>query len=119
MLIAFNAAPGTVGVEGTAAYGAYAMALSEMIKEGGLALNDVFERVRLRVNDLTSGSELPWNASRIEVSFVLFENGRPALRKRRPKILPICEPSPFPRWIPKMRISPLWLATTSAAIKNF
>ena len=73
MLIAFNAAPGTVGVEGTAAYGAYAMALSEMIKEGGLALNDVFERVRLRVNDLTSGSELPWNASRIEASFVFFE----------------------------------------------
>jgi hypothetical protein len=37
-LIAFNAAPGTVGPEGTGAYGAFATALAEMVKAGGLPL---------------------------------------------------------------------------------
>jgi uncharacterized caspase-like protein len=73
MLIAFNSAPGTIGPDSIAAYGAYATALSEMIKEGGLTLNDVFERVRLRVNEVTGGSEIPWNASRIQAPFVFFE----------------------------------------------
>ena len=36
MLIAFNAAPGTVAPEGNGPYGAYAQALAEMIRDGGL-----------------------------------------------------------------------------------
>src|SRR5919201_1129589 len=73
LLIAFNAAPGTVGPEGEGAYGAYAQALAEMMREGGLPLASVFDRVRLRVNDLTKGAEVPWHASKLETSFVLFE----------------------------------------------
>src|SRR5712671_773358 len=53
MLIAFNAAPGTVAPEGKGAYGPYAQALAEMIREGGLTLPDVFNRTRLRVNEVT------------------------------------------------------------------
>lgn len=37
-LIAFNAAPGTVAPEGKGPYGAYAQALAEMMREGGLSL---------------------------------------------------------------------------------
>jgi uncharacterized caspase-like protein len=73
MLIAFNAAPGTVAPEQNGPYGAYAQALAEMIREGGLSLSDVFERVRLRVSELTKGAEIPWNASRSETSFAFFE----------------------------------------------
>jgi uncharacterized caspase-like protein len=73
MLIAFNAAPGTVAPEQNGPYGAYAQALAEMMREGGLSLSDVFERVRLRVSELTKGAEIPWNASRSETSFVFFE----------------------------------------------
>src|SRR5262245_52463286 len=47
MLIAFNATAGTVAPEEPGPYGAYAQALAEMMRDGGLALNDVFERVRL------------------------------------------------------------------------
>jgi len=68
-LIAFNAAPGTVAPEGQGPYGAYAQALAEMMRDGGLSLNDVFDRTRLRVNELTKGAEVPWNASKIETSF--------------------------------------------------
>jgi uncharacterized caspase-like protein len=73
MTVAFNAAPGTIAPEQNGAYGAYAQALAEMMREGGLSLGDLFERVRLRVNDVTRGAQIPWNASRVEASFVFFE----------------------------------------------
>lgn len=75
MLIAFNAAPGTVGQEGQGPYGAYAQALAEMMREGGLPLAEVFDRVRLRVNDVTQGGEVPWHAVRGDTDFVFFERG--------------------------------------------
>ncbi|KMO15923.1 peptidase C14, partial [Methylobacterium indicum] len=55
-LIATNAAPGTVGPAETGPYGAYALALVEMIREGGLAPAALFERVRLRVAETTRGA---------------------------------------------------------------
>ncbi|HYS48884.1 MAG TPA: caspase domain-containing protein, partial [Xanthobacteraceae bacterium] len=73
MLIAFNAAPGTVGPEGPGPYGFYAQALAEMMREGGLPLGEVFDRVRLRVNDMTRGAQVPWHASRVQAPFVFFE----------------------------------------------
>ncbi|WP_293800043.1 caspase family protein [uncultured Bosea sp.] len=71
-LIAFNAAPGTIAPEGKD-YSAYATALSEMIKEGGLPLDDLFERVRLRTSELTGGAEIPWQASKVQAPFLFFE----------------------------------------------
>jgi uncharacterized caspase-like protein len=73
MLIAFNAAPGTVGPDGQGPYGPYAQALAEMLREGGLPLAQVFDRTRLRVNDLTKGGEVPWHAAKIETQVVFFE----------------------------------------------
>ncbi|MDX8524436.1 caspase family protein [Mesorhizobium sp. MSK_1335] len=78
MLIAFNAAPGTVAPEGKGPYGAYAQALAEMIREGGLSLDDVFDRTRLRVNEVTQGAEVPWNASKITKPFVFFDRAADA-----------------------------------------
>ena len=80
-LIAFNAAPGTIAPESMAAYGAYASALAEMIKTGGLPLDEMFERVRLRVNELTAGAEVTWHASRIDAPFVFFERTQAAPEK--------------------------------------
>ena len=73
VLIAYNAAPGTVAPEGQGPYGPYAQALAEMLREGGLALPDAFDRARLRVNELTAGAEVPWDASKLATSVVLFE----------------------------------------------
>ncbi len=78
VLIAFNAAPGTVAPEGQGPYGAYAQALAEMLREGGLPLAGVFDRARLRVNDLTKGAEVPWHASKVETSLVFFERASDA-----------------------------------------
>jgi uncharacterized caspase-like protein len=78
MLIAFNATPGTVAPEGQDGYGPYAKALAEMIREGGLLPADLFDRVRLRVNELTRGAQVPWDASKINAQFVFFERARRA-----------------------------------------
>ncbi len=75
MLVAFNAAPGTVAPEGKGPYGAYAQALAEMIRDGGLQLGDVFDRTRLRVNEVTNGAEVPWNASKVTEPFAFFDRG--------------------------------------------
>lgn len=73
MLIAFNAAPSTVAPDAGEGYGPYAKALAEMIREGGLTPANVFDRVRLRVNELTKGALVPWDASKIETQFKFFE----------------------------------------------
>ncbi len=73
MLWAFNAAPGTISPPGEPPYGAYAQALAEMMREGGLSLDGVFERTRLRVHEATSGGEVPWHVSQVRAPFVFFE----------------------------------------------
>jgi uncharacterized caspase-like protein len=72
MLIAFNAAPGTVAPNEQGPYGAYAQSLAEMIRTGGLPLPEVFSRVRLRVNDASKGAQVPWNAEKVDASFMFF-----------------------------------------------
>jgi uncharacterized caspase-like protein len=73
MMFAFNAAPGTIAPAAEPPYGPYAKALAEMIREGGLPLGTVFDRIRLRVNDATGGAVIPWHASQIKTPFVFFE----------------------------------------------
>jgi uncharacterized caspase-like protein len=75
MLIAFNAAPGTVAPEEPGPYGVYAQSLAEMIRTGGLSLPDVFDRVRLRVNEASKGAQVPWNEQKISAQFSFFERG--------------------------------------------
>ncbi len=78
MAIAFNAAPGTVAPDEQGPYGAYATALTEMIGAGGLSLDDIFARVRLRVSEQTQGAQVPWYASRIDGPFFMTERSADA-----------------------------------------
>src|SRR6266403_3450479 len=73
MLIAFNAAPGTVAPNEQGNYGIYAQSLAEMIRTGGLPLPEVFNRVRLRVNDASKGAQVPWDAEKIDAPFMFFD----------------------------------------------
>lgn len=75
MLIAFNAAPGTVAPEEPGPYGIYAQSLAEMIRTGGLPLPEVFDRVRLRVNEASKGAQVPWDEQKISAPFSFFERG--------------------------------------------
>ena len=73
MLIAFNAAPSTVAPAEPGPYGAYAQALAEMIRTGGLPLPELFDRLRLRVNEATKGAQVPWHAQKLDTDFVFFD----------------------------------------------
>jgi uncharacterized caspase-like protein len=73
MLIAFNAAPGTVAPEEPGPYGIYAQSLAEMIRTGGLSLPEVFDRVRLRVNEASKGAQVPWDDQKVTAQFAFFE----------------------------------------------
>ena len=71
-LIAYNAAPGTIAPVAKGNYGLYAQSLAAMLREGGLAPDELFDRVRLRVNDQSKGTEVPWDASKIDTAFRFF-----------------------------------------------
>ena len=75
-LVAFNAAPGTIAPENPGPYGPYAQALAEMIGQGGLPLDEVFTRTRMRVSEVTKGAFMPWNASKVSAPFA-FRDGAP------------------------------------------
>jgi uncharacterized caspase-like protein len=73
MLIAFNAAPGTVAPGEPGPYGIYAQSLAEMIRTGGLSLPEVFDRVRLRVSEKSKGAQIPWDAQKLQSTFTFFD----------------------------------------------
>ncbi|MDE2384353.1 MAG: caspase family protein [Alphaproteobacteria bacterium] len=71
-LVAFNASPGTVGPPETGAYGTYAHALADAMRQGGLSLAETFEQANLRVNQLTHGAEVPWDDAKVSANFEFF-----------------------------------------------
>ncbi|WFU20276.1 caspase family protein [Bradyrhizobium sp. CB3481] len=73
MLIAFNAAPGTIAPAEQGPYGIYAQSLAEMIRTGGLPLPEVFNRLRLRVNEASKGAQVPWDSQKVDAGFTFFE----------------------------------------------
>ena len=73
MAIAFNATPGSIAPIESGPYGAFAQSLAEMIATGGLGLDDLFARVRLRVNEKTNGVAVPWYASKITRPFLFTD----------------------------------------------
>ena len=84
---AFNAAPGTIAPPDAEPYGVYAQALAEMMREGGLTMSAVFDRVRLRVNDTSHGAFMPWNAGRILLPISFFERAPDAPRVEASELL--------------------------------
>ena len=83
MLIAFNAAPGTVAPTEQGPYGVYAQSLAEMIRTGGLPLPDVFDRVRLRVSEASKGAQVPWDEQKVDAAFMFFDRAPDAPARRR------------------------------------
>ena len=72
-LYAFNAAPGTIAPDEPGPYGAYAQALAELLRQGGVPIDIVFSQVRLRVNEATRGAVTPWNAANITPPLTLLQ----------------------------------------------
>ena len=71
MLVAFSSAPGTFAEDNEGAYGAYASAIAEMIREPRFDLHTVFTGVRIRTHDLTGGRQTPWHIASLAGDVVL------------------------------------------------
>ena len=72
-LYAFNAAPGTIAPDEPGPYGAYAQALAEMLRQGGVPIDVAFGQARLRANEATKGAVTPWDAANITPPLILLE----------------------------------------------
>lgn len=72
LLVALSQQPGYLVREEKQGYGAYASALADAMRAPGLSLNELFARVRLRVESETKGGELPWNVSGLTSDFTFF-----------------------------------------------
>ncbi|OYU49076.1 MAG: hypothetical protein CFE31_06760 [Rhizobiales bacterium PAR1] len=71
LLVSYNQSPDQVATLPRTNYGHYAMALAEALREPGLDTNGIFERVRLRVHDLSQGAETPWAVSGLSAPLIL------------------------------------------------
>ncbi len=72
MLIAFNQMPDQAAALPNTSYGFYAMALAEILREPGLDLVTMFERIRLRTHDLSQGAQTPWNVNALNQPIILL-----------------------------------------------
>ncbi len=72
-VIAFNAAPGAIGVEDAGDYGVYAKSLAGLMRQGGVDINDVLAQVRVDVNQKTQGAQAPWSVGKLDAPYFLFE----------------------------------------------
>jgi TPR repeat protein len=62
-MISFATQPGNVAVDGSGADGPYATALAAAMRQPGLDIFHVFNRVGLTVKQATDGAQLPWVSS--------------------------------------------------------
>ncbi len=83
-VIAFNAAPGSIGVEDSGDYGVYAKSLSGLMRQGGVDIGDVLSQTRIAVNQQTKGAQVPWSAGKLDAPYFLFERAADAPVAARP-----------------------------------
>ena len=68
-LVAFAAAPGQVAADGTGKHSPYTKALVEAMHVPGLAVEQVFKRVRIAVEKETGRRQTPWEESSLRGDF--------------------------------------------------
>ncbi len=78
LLMALNAAPGSIAGHEAGPYGVYAKTLAGAMREGGLPIEDVFTQTRVGVNEVTQGAQIPWSASKLAAPYFVFERAADA-----------------------------------------
>ena len=68
-LIAYSAGPGEVAADGGGAHSPYTSALVEAMQVPGLAVEQMFKRVRIAVEKQTGGAQTPWEESSLRGEF--------------------------------------------------
>ncbi len=74
--IAYATAPGMVAYDGKGRNSPYTMALSEALRNPGIAIEEVFRRTRRKVLAVTKGKQTPWESS--SLTGVFYFKQKPA-----------------------------------------
>ena len=78
VLIAFNAAPGTLAGDEQGPYGVFGKTLAGAMRQAGVDVAEVFDQTRILVNQETQGALVPWSASRLDGPTFIFERAADA-----------------------------------------
>lgn len=74
-IVAYATAPGSEAEDGSGANSPFTAAFTTVAKEPGLPIELALKRVRLAVNQVTSGRQTPWESSSLTVDFAFFPGG--------------------------------------------
>ncbi len=87
--IAYATAPGKTAADGTGSNGLYTEQLLNAMKTKGLAIEQVFKRVRVAVEEKSGGTQVPWENSSLKGDFYFVPESGVAVA--RP---PVTNPTP-------------------------
>lgn len=89
--VAFATSPGSTAADGTGANSPFTTAFLREAREPGLAVEQIFRRIRLSVYDSTNGTQIPWDTSSLITEFSFFQRpaGAPAAQPASAGNVPI------------------------------
>jgi len=97
-LIAYATAPGRVAADGEGANGIYTAHLLRHMGAPGLAVEEMFKRVRADVSRETNGAQTPWESSSLTGGFFFVEPAPPPVAAAPKPEPPPPAPAPAPQF---------------------
>ncbi|WP_165405728.1 caspase family protein [Bradyrhizobium genosp. SA-3] len=83
-IVGYSTAPGAEALDGTSGHSPYTQAFLNVAREPNVPIEQLFKRVRLQVNQTTSGAQIPWESSSLTSDFTFF--GDTAVAANRPPV---------------------------------
>jgi hypothetical protein len=71
-IVGYSTAPGTEALDGNNGHSPYTNAFLNLARQPNVPIEQLFKRVRLAVNQTTSGQQTPWESSSLTSDFTFF-----------------------------------------------
>lgn len=71
-IVGYSTAPGAEALDGSGGHSPYTQAFLNVAREPNVPIEQLFKRVRLQVNQSTSGVQIPWESSSLTSDFTFF-----------------------------------------------
>ena len=71
-IVGYSTAPGAEALDGNNGHSPYTQAFLNVAREPNVPIEQLFKRVRLAVNQTTSGAQVPWESSSLTSDFTFF-----------------------------------------------
>ncbi|MCK1742693.1 caspase family protein [Bradyrhizobium sp. 139] len=71
-IVGYSTAPGAEAQDGAGGHSPYTQAFLNVAREPNVPIEQLFKRVRLEVNQTTSGAQIPWESSSLTSDFTFF-----------------------------------------------